>query len=265
MAKLELGGRAAIVTGAASGIGRALAMEAAARGMSVGIADQDSNGLKATEQALLDRNVKVVARVIDVRAPEQVDDFAAACAEAFPSIAEVWANAGLIRWNSALKINLADWNLTFDVNLRGVVHCLASFLPLLVERNEPAQFVMTGSSASFMVAPEIAAYCASKHAVWAIAEGVKAELALANTPVQVSMLAPPRTATGLIAATLQRTREAKGDEGVQDLLNSIPTPEVIAKYAMDKAEQRDFLIMPKFEEARATVAKRFNAVMEAGG
>jgi NADP-dependent 3-hydroxy acid dehydrogenase YdfG len=264
MASLELKGRAAIVTGAASGIGRALAMEAAARGMSVGIADMNGDGLKATEAALLERQAKVVARVVDVRSAEQVEDFAGACAEAFPSIAEVWANAGLIRYNSAIRMNLADWNLTIDVNLRGVVHCIAAFIPLLMKRNEPAQFVATGSQASFMVAPEIGVYSATKHGVWAIAEGMKQELAMEGSPVQVSMLAPPRTATGLIATTIERTRAAKGEEGVQALLQVTPTPETIARFAMDKAEQREFLILPEFQDVQGHISNRFNSVIEAG-
>src|SRR5262245_61633030 len=139
MASLELKGRAAIVTGAASGIGRALAMEAVSRGMSVGIADMNAEGLKATETALLERQAKVVAKVVDVRSAEQVQAFADDCAAAFPSIAEVWANAGLIKYNAATKLNLADWNLTIDVNLKGVVHCIAAFLPIMMQRNEPAQ------------------------------------------------------------------------------------------------------------------------------
>lgn len=264
MASLELKGRAAIVTGAASGIGRALAMEAAARGMSVGIADMNAEGLKATEAALLERQAKVVARVVDVRSAEEVQAFAETCEEAFPSIAEVWANAGLIRYNSATKMNLADWTLTIDVNLRGVIHCIAAFLPILMKRNEPAQFVATGSQASFMVAPEIGVYSATKHGVWAIAEGMRQELAMEKSPVQVSMLAPPRTATGLISTTIERTRAAKGDEGVQALLDVTPTPEAIARFAMDKAEQREFLILPEFQDVRDFISNRFKAVLEAG-
>jgi NADP-dependent 3-hydroxy acid dehydrogenase YdfG len=264
MASLELKGRAAIVTGAASGIGRALAMEAAARGMSVGIADMNGDGLTATEAALLERQAKVVARVVDVRSAEQVQAFADDCAAAFPSIAEVWANAGLIRYNAATKMNLADWNLTIDVNLRGVVHCIAAFIPIMMQRNEPAQFIATGSQASFMVAPEIGVYSATKAGVWAIAEGLKQELAMEGSPVQVSMLAPPRTATGLISTTIERTRAAKGDEGVKALLDVTPTAEAIARYAMEKAEQRDFLILPEFKDVRDFISKRFAGVIEAG-
>jgi NADP-dependent 3-hydroxy acid dehydrogenase YdfG len=262
MAELELKGRAAIITGAGSGIGRALAMEAAARGMSVGVADINPEALAQTERALRERQACVLARVVDVRSAEEVERFAGDCAEAFPSIAEVWANAGLIRYNSALQMNLADWELTFDVNLRGVVHCVAAFIPRLLERREPAQFVITGSQASFMVGPEIAAYSASKHAVWAIADGLKMELAMAGTPVQVSMLAPPRTATGLIATTIERTRAAQGEEGVQALLDSIPTAEWIANYAMERAAAREFLILPNLDDVRQIIAARFRGVVE---
>jgi short-subunit dehydrogenase len=133
-----------------------------------------------------------------------------------------------------------------------------------MKRNEPAQFIATGSQASFMVAPEIGVYSATKHGVWAIAEGMKQELAMEGSPVQVSMLAPPRTATGLIATTIERTRAAKGEEGVQALLDVTPTPEAIARYAMDKAEQRDFLILPEFKDVQGHISNRFKAVIDAG-
>jgi hypothetical protein len=85
-----------------------------------------------------------------------------------------------------------------------------------------------------------------------------------GSPVQVSMLAPPRTATGLIATTIERTRAAKGEEGVQALLDVTPTPEAIARYAMDKAEQRDFLILPEFKDVQGHISNRFKAVIDAG-
>jgi NAD(P)-dependent dehydrogenase (short-subunit alcohol dehydrogenase family) len=256
MQSLELAGRAAVITGAASGIGRALAMEAAAHGMAVAIADVDAERLAETETILRERQVRVLAQVVDVRSAEVVEAFAAACFETFPSIATVWANAGINRYNAATAPDFTEWNLVIDVNLRGPLHCMGAFMPRLIAQGEPAQFVITGSQASFMAAPQIGAYAATKHALWAVAETLKLELAAQDGPVGISLLAPPRTATPIIANTVERVRASGGDEEAEAFLLSLPQPDEIARYALEKAQARDFLILPHFADIAAIVATR---------
>jgi NADP-dependent 3-hydroxy acid dehydrogenase YdfG len=247
MGELELMGRTAVITGAGSGIGRALALKAAVCGMSVAIADIDAAGLAETEEMLRQRQARVLTHVVDVRSADDVEAFALACFKGFSSIAMVWANAGIIIYDSAIRPNLVAWNRVIDVNLRGVLNCQSAFLDRMIERNEPAQFVITGSQASFIVAPEIGAYAACKHGLWAIAEILRMELAADSSPVQVSLLAPPRTATAIIATTIERTRLAQGEGGVAALLASLPTPEAIADLAMSGAVAREFLLLPFYD------------------
>jgi NAD(P)-dependent dehydrogenase (short-subunit alcohol dehydrogenase family) len=244
MTKLILAGRAAIVTGAASGIGRALAMEAGARKMPVAIADVNADGLAETEQTLRDRQVDVLAIPLDVRDAEAVEAFAAACFERFQSIALVWANAGINCYNSAIRPDLAMWNNTLDVNLRGPMHCMAAFVGRMVDRAEPARFIVTGSQASFVAAPELGAYVASKHALWGMVDSLRFDLERAGTAVTTSLLAPPRVATGIVAVTTERVRASGGDDAVANFLSSIMQPEDIARYAMDAAEAGEDLIVP---------------------
>jgi NADP-dependent 3-hydroxy acid dehydrogenase YdfG len=241
---LELRGRAAIITGAASGIGRALAFEAVSRGMGVGIADSDVSALAATAAALKERDAQVLARVVDVRDANALESFAAECFATFSSVAAVFANAGVIRYGETSRPNLTDWNLVIDVNLRGVVHCLASAVGRMLERGEPAQFVITGSQASFIIAPEIAAYAATKHALWAIAEVLQMELMQTDSPVRASLVAPPRIATGILKTTLERVRAREGEAAAQAFFASLMTPESVATLILDKARSREFLILP---------------------
>ncbi|RVT94011.1 SDR family NAD(P)-dependent oxidoreductase [Sphingomonas crocodyli] len=244
MEKLEFHGRAAVITGAGSGIGRALAHEAVSRGMAVAIADINAEGLEETAEALRQRQAKVVSQVVDVRSAEAVEEFAKACFDAFPSIAAVYANAGIIRYQETPRLDLEKFKFTIDVNLYGVVHMLHSFVGRMMDRGEPAQFVATGSQASFVVAPEIAAYAASKHGVWALAETLNMELTAQNSPVRASMLAPPRVATGIVATTVGRVRDAQGEKAADDFFASLMPPEFVAKLTMDKTEARELYILP---------------------
>ncbi len=249
MADLDLEGRACVVTGAAGGIGRALAIEAGARGMQVAIADVNADGLAETQQMLAERQVRVFSSTLDVRDAGAVEAFGIACFARFGSIALVWANAGINCYDSAIRPDLAAWNTTIDVNLRGPLHCMAAFVGGMVDRAEPARFIITGSQASFIGAAEIGAYVATKHALWGIADSLRIELAQALSPVSAALLAPPRVATGIIEVSRERVRAQGGEEAVEKFLASIWQPDQIARFAMDAAVAGDFLIVPGNEIA----------------
>lgn len=242
--ELELRNRAAIITGAASGIGRALAYDCASRGMQVCIADFNAAGLEETENELKKRQAKVLSRVVDVRSAEGIEEFVAASFKEFPSVALAFANAGVIRYSSTIRPVMEDWKFQIDINLWGVIHMLNAVVPRMADKNEPAQFVMTGSQASFVTAPEIAAYCAAKHGVWGIATVLDAELKAANSPVGVTMLAPPRVATGIVSTSKERVRAAQGDKAADEFFASLMTPEFVAKLTIDKAVERNLYALP---------------------
>lgn len=244
MADLVLEGRACVVTGAAAGIGRALAMEAGARGMQVAIADRDAEGLAETERMLAARQVAVLASPLDVRDADAVAGFATTCFARFESIALVWANAGIHCHDSAIRPDLAAWNDTIDVNLRGPIHCMAAFVGRLVDRAEPACFVITGSQGSFVGAAGIGAYVATKHALWGLADSLRLELALVRSPVTAALLAPPRVATQIIAVSTERVRAQGGDEAVVRFLAGVWQPDDIARFAMDAVVTGEPLIVP---------------------
>lgn len=261
---LELAGRAALVTGAGSGIGRALAAEAVARGMAVGVSDVDEAGLAETRELLEAAGGRVHADVVDVRSAGQVEEWAARSFERFPSVAVVFSNAGLLRRGPSIPADVAAWDLTIDVNLRGAVHCLAAFGQRLVDRGERSQLVFTGSQGSFAAAPEIAAYSATKHAVWALAESVRIELAVTGVRhVGVSLLAPPRTVTPMIAATLEQVRSQGGEAALAEFVAAQSTPEAVAKGAFDALPANPFYVLLAdggFEQYREAVQRRMAGI-----
>lgn len=257
---LELEGRTAVVTGAGSGIGRSLALLAGERQMHVMLADIDEKGLAETADILRKRQIEVTAEKIDVADDKAMQSFAETSA-GLPELALVWANAGIIRYNSAIKPDLAAWNEIINVNLRGAVNTMAAFIPKLSAQQSPSRFIFTGSQASFMAAPEIGAYTMTKHAVWGLAETLRIELEMAGSLVGVSMLAPPRTASAMIQVTMDRVKKEQGEEGLQAFLAALPQPEDVAAAAYDGALRGDFLILPHYDQVHAMVSERLQPLV----
>jgi NAD(P)-dependent dehydrogenase (short-subunit alcohol dehydrogenase family) len=259
---LIIKGRTAVVTGAGAGIGRALALEAARAGVAVAICDVAEVSLQETAAMLRDQGATVLARVVDVRDAAALQGFADAC-ETLPDVALVWANAGVLRQSPAIKPDLDAWNFVIDVNLKGTVHTMAAFVPRLMAQASPSRFVITGSLGSFVAAPGIGSYIVSKHALWGLADTLRMELQQAGASVGVSLLAPQRVATDIIAGTVEKVRDASGEEGVRTFLAGLPTPEAIAAFAWAKAVAGDDLIMPDAAEAAPLLEARLGTLTKA--
>ena len=127
---LTLPKRTAVITGAANGVGRALAMCAASRGMSLALADIDESALNAVRKSL-PSETQVLVEVLDVRDRSAQDAFASSVFERFGSVALVFANAGVMRAGTTWQLDPADWDAVFDINVKGVVHTASAFMPTL--------------------------------------------------------------------------------------------------------------------------------------
>jgi len=186
----ELKGKVAVVTGAASGIGRAMAERFAREGMKVVLADVEEKPLGEARDAIANTGAETLAVHTDVSRPDQVDELARRTFEAFGSAHVVCNNAGIAMSGAAWTHSIADWEWILGVNLWGVVNGLRAFVPRLVEQGE-GHVVNTASIAGLISAPRMAAYCATKHAVVAISECLHHDLALATGgKVNVSVLCP---------------------------------------------------------------------------
>jgi short-subunit dehydrogenase len=187
---IQLAGRAAIISGAGRGIGRALAERALAEGMRVHGWDVDADALDTLDPA-------IATTQLDVGDADAVMRAAAHVREEGLGIALVCANAGMLRVGRSWEIDPADWARLMRVNVGGVANMLAAFIPAMIEQDAPAHVLLTGSQSAFVARPGNAAYSASKHAVWGLAEALKLELDEAGGQVGVSLLAPGPVRTSL--------------------------------------------------------------------
>jgi short-subunit dehydrogenase len=212
-----ISGSAAAVTGAASGIGRALALELAARGADLALADRDEAGLQtvAAEIAKAQSDTakrtdkrKVTTHRVDVGEPSQIADFAQAAAAAHPSLNIVINNAGVALLGQFGEIDQAQMDWLFNINFWGVVHSTRAFLPHLSRQRE-AHIVNLSSIFGIIAPPGQTAYCAAKFAVRGFSESLRHELAATNSPVRLSVVHPGGVATNIV-------RGARAGVGVTD-------------------------------------------------
>jgi NAD(P)-dependent dehydrogenase (short-subunit alcohol dehydrogenase family) len=168
-----INGRTAVITGAASGIGRSLAQRLAAHGCPVAIADIDERGLKETEASVAG---PTLARVLDVRDAAAQRDFADEVRDWAPArLGAVFNNAGVAVSSRVLDAIPEDDDWLLDINFHGVVNGTRAFLPVLVEQDEGA-IVNTSSVFGLVGMPNQSAYCASKFAVRGFTDALRQEL-----------------------------------------------------------------------------------------
>ena len=192
-----ISGSAAAITGAASGIGRALALELAARGCDLALADRDEAGLAtlAAEIGRADQR-KVTVHTVDVGVPSEIEAFAQAAIAAHPGLNIVVNNAGVALMGMFDEVDQAQMEWLININFWGVVHGTRAFLPHLSKRPE-AHIVNLSSIFGIIAPPGQTAYCAAKFAVRGFSESLRHELAMANSPVRLSVVHPGGVATNI--------------------------------------------------------------------
>ncbi|MEA5367061.1 SDR family oxidoreductase [Amycolatopsis sp., V23-08] len=202
----SLTGRPVVITGAASGIGRALATRLSALGSPVALADVDEAGLKATASGL---RGPVLTRVLDVRDAADQLRFAGEVRAWLPApLAAVFNNAGVAVTSTVLDAVPEDDDWLHDINFRGVVHGTRAFLPILAEQGEGA-IVNTSSVFGLAGMPYQSAYCAAKFAVRGFTESLRHELR--GTGVRAITVHPGGITTNIARnARMRRDPEGRG-------------------------------------------------------
>jgi short-subunit dehydrogenase len=202
-------GSAAAVTGAASGIGRALALELAARGCDLALADRDEAGLQTLAAEIAKANArKVTVHRVDVSEPGQIADFAQAAIAAHPGLNIVINNAGVALLGQFNEVEQAQMDWLMNINFWGVVHATRAFLPQLARQPE-AHIVNVSSIFGIIAPPGQTAYAAAKFAVRGFSESLRHELAMAKSPVRLSVVHPGGVATNIV-------RNSRAGTGVTD-------------------------------------------------
>ena len=183
----NLDGKVAVVTGAAHGIGRALALGFAAEGMRVAAVDIDEAGAQATA-ALIGSGA--VARRVDVADAEAVDALADDCFAEFGQVDLLVNNAGVFQGGLCWERSVADWQWAFGVNAYGIIHGQRSFLPRMIAQNTEGHVLNTASVAAFVSAPFSGPYVVSKCAALSLTECLAHDLAVVGAKIGASALVP---------------------------------------------------------------------------
>ncbi len=226
----EFDGKVAAVTGAASGIGLALATRFVAEGMKVALADVERDALDEAVAKLRADGGTVIGVPCDVSDAASVQGFADAVMAEFGAVHVVCNNAGVGGGGLSWEMSLSTWQWVLGVNLWGVIHGIRSFVPLLLQQPDGGHVVNTASVAGLVAAPFMGPYNASKHAVVGLSETLHHELTFMGANVKVSVLCPGWVNTRIAdsernrPAHLADTSAALGDgEGspMRDVLQSM--------------------------------------------
>ena len=244
----DLPDKVCVVTGGGSGIGRALAQRFAAAGMHVAIGDIESAVLDSTVAALGGGD-RIIGVRCDVRSIEDVHRLRDETMNRFGGIHLVCLNAGVAPVGPMLETSLDVWNWVVDVNLRGVIHGVHVFAPLLVAQGA-GHVVCTASAAGVSDTPTVGPYGATKHAVVGLAAALRGELAASG--VGVSVLCPGLIKTRIFES--ERNRPAGMDDPSEgnptskhyrDMLatNGAP-PEHVAEFVYRAVLENQFFVFP---------------------
>lgn len=251
----HLAGRTAVVTGAGSGIGRAIARLLAQRGATVHAVDLDGASAEAVTAEIRAAGGDAVAHTVDVADAGQVAALADTVFAAGP-LDLLFNNAGIGHAGALVETTLEDWRRLIDVNLMGVVHGLDAFLGRLLAQHRPAHIVNTASMAGLVPAAGLGAYSATKAAVVGLTEALDIELI--GTPVRVSVLCPGVIDTAIIGTSTMRGAYADSRARTAAFYAKRGTsPDVVARQALAAvASGRRIVPTPRYQVVPHWLLKR---------
>lgn len=262
-------GRVAVVTGAASGIGYALAREMASHGLRVVLADVRLGALAEAREQLHAEfpGLQTLASECDVSRASDLEELAQYVYELWGRVDVVCNNAGV--FPTLLPVweqELSEWERLWRINTMGLIHGIRAFVPRMVEQGDDCWVVNTVSLAGLITAPYVGPYYASKQAAMAISECLEFELRAVDSPIKVVTINPGWVNTSLLDARpgtgldKQTRREEARDLKIRELVESAITPEEVARHAWEAMQEGKFYVFPE-PERLAEFEKRAQVIL----
>ncbi len=251
----EFQDKVAVVTGAASGIGRALAGRCAQAGMKVVLADVDAAALQQAEHELRDQGATVLAVQTDVSRFEQVQALADRTIASFGAVHLLFNNAGVGAGTTVWESSAADWEWVVGVNLWGTVYGVRVFVPLMLKQDADCHIVNTASMAGLIPGPGLGIYRVTKAGVISLSETLYLELQQQKARIGVSVLCPGWVKTRIMEAERNRPAELRNAsaavtpgqqqlfEGVRRAVDQGLPPEQVAEQVLEAIREQHFYIL----------------------
>ncbi|MCP4021397.1 MAG: SDR family NAD(P)-dependent oxidoreductase [Desulfobacteraceae bacterium] len=207
----EFKDKIAVITGAASGIGLAIAEQCAQRKMKIVLSDIEPKALNKVGSDLKAKGADITAVVTDISKVDEVKNLAQATTKAYGKVDLLFNIAGVAAGSTLWESSLNDCKWVIDVNLWGLIHCVREFIPMMIEQKSPCHVVNMSSLAGVMTYHPSAVYHLTKHAVVAVSEQLHHDLAIRQSDIKVSVVCPDFVNTNLMDAESHRQEEYKND------------------------------------------------------
>jgi NAD(P)-dependent dehydrogenase (short-subunit alcohol dehydrogenase family) len=264
----DFSGKAAVVTGGASGIGFAIAHRLASAGANIVLADIETDPLDRATEAIAALGVSAIGVRTDVSLSDDVDKLAAAAVDRFGQVHILVNNAGVGLKGRTWELDLTDWQWVMGVCFWGVVHGIRSFVPGMIAHGEEGHVVNTSSMAGLGGTPRGGPYEAAKHAVVAVSETLYFDLQEVAPQIGATVLCPGYVDTNIRNSRRNRPQRLGGTGAVPDAPVVQPSsavrisPDEIAQLTFDAIRERRFYAMADWSIWRPLVADRFAALLD---
>jgi short-subunit dehydrogenase len=252
--------KVALITGAGSGIGRALAINLADQGCSLALVDWNEESLEETKQIVRKKNISVSTHVFDIRDSEKIKELPEKILNIHNQIDVVINNAGVSVIGSVDEVDQNDWDWGLDILLHSVIHMTTAFLPHLEKRPEAA-IVNTSSIFGLFSVPKQSIYNVGKFGVKAFTESLSLELEMSESPVDAYCVFPGHIGTNIYSSSRFKSFEQDDagaavfgtnastieEAGIQFKQNAPSTPDYAAKVILKNIKKKNKRILIGFD------------------